>query len=164
MNYRNKISLCNQKLKIYVSFKIKNNISLTTHFLKDPSSSRHFRIFIQITCRKTRIFMQNPIVLCIYLPRQFQESNAVSQKITLAICENPPDKVFKSSKGIFFLQNIRLFFLFGVFFRTPIQHMAFYHSIHYADFSLLRSPFSSTAVLSSAYFAVSRTENSKMTF
>ena len=80
MNYRNKISLCNQKLKIYVSFKIKNNISLTTHFLKGPSSSRHFRIFIQITCRKTRIFMQNPIVLCIYLARQFQESNAVSQK------------------------------------------------------------------------------------
>lgn len=80
MNYRNKISLCNQKLKIYVSFKIKNNISLTTHFLKDPSSNKQFRIFIQITCRNIRIFMQNPMVLCTYLPRQFQESNAVSQK------------------------------------------------------------------------------------
>ena len=108
--------------------------------------------------------MQNPMVLCTYLARQFQESNAVSQKITLAICENPPDKVFKFSVGILFYKISVCFFLFVMFFRTSIQHMAFYHSIHYADFSLLIFPFSSTAVLSSAYFAVSHTENSKMTF
>lgn len=110
MNYRNKISLCNQKLKIYVSFKIKNNISLTTHFLKAPSSSRHFRIFIQITCRKTRIFMQNPIVLCSYLPRQFQESNAVSQKNHLGNLRKSSRQSVQIFGRNLILQNIRLFF------------------------------------------------------
>lgn len=141
-----------------------------TPFLLPPTSSKSF---IQQTIPHfyTDNMQKNTDIYAKYNGFMHQTATAVlqkqhsdSQKMPCCSIKFLLIKCSNHQEEFYFYKIYTCYFLFDGFLGILNQHITFYQSDYYTYFTFLRLPFSLTAVPSPAYFAVSRTENSKMTF
>lgn len=140
-----------------------------TTFLLPPTSSKSFiqqiilHFYTDNMQKNTDIYAKHNGFMHQTATAVPQKQHSDSQKMPCCSIKFLLIKCSNHQEEFYFYKIYTCYFLFDGFLGILNQHITFYQSDYYTYFTFLRLPFSPTAVPSPAYFAVSRTENSKMT-